>query len=89
MTLQDGAEIVFGNGEYGHSIDPPKPAFCNLKVAIARAMHASGASEIFDQLYDDDDDDNEAIMTLPVYLGGPCVSDDALFCRIHNKLCAV
>lgn len=86
MRLQDGDEIVFhgGNTRFKDFVPLPNPQFCNLKLAIARAMHACAASEIMDQLYDDDDD--EAIMTLPVYLGGPCVSDDALFRRIDNRL---
>jgi hypothetical protein len=34
-------------------------------------MHACGASEVIDQLYGNDDDDDEAIMTLlPVYILG-------------------
>jgi len=87
MRLQDGDEIVCHGGDL-HTKDfvpLPNPQFCNSKLAIAWAMHACGTSEIMDQLYDNDDDD-EAIMTLPVYLGGPCVSDDALFCRIDNQL---
>jgi hypothetical protein len=67
-------------------IDLPDPAFCNLKFAIARAMHATGASEIIEQLYYEDEDDSAAIMTLPVFLGGPCVSDEALLRRLHNRL---
>jgi hypothetical protein len=87
IGLNDGDEIVFGEGTKGHLLNLPEPAFCNLKLAIARVMHASGAAEIFDQLYHDDDE--EVIMTLPVYLGGPCVSDDILFHRLHDKLCTV
>jgi len=67
-------------------MNPPSPSLCNLKLAVARAMYASGASEIFDQLYDDEKDDDEAIMTLPVYLGGPCVPDDVLLRRIDQTL---
>jgi len=33
-----------------------------------------------------DDEDDEAIMTLPVYFGGPCVADDKLFHRLHERL---
>ena len=44
-------------------------------------MHPCGASEIMDQLYANDDDDDEAIMTTPVYLG----VDNALFRRIDNR----
>ena len=88
MRLQDGDEIVFhgGNPHLKDFVPLPNPQFCNLKLAIAWAMHACAASEIMDQLYDNDDNDDEAIMTLPVYLGGLCVSDDALFRRIDNRL---
>jgi hypothetical protein len=86
MRLQDGDEIVFYGGDMRHKIfvPLPNPQFCNLKLAIAQAMHACGTSEIMDQLHGNDDDDDEAIMTLPVYLGGPCVSDDVLFHKIDN-----
>jgi len=88
MRLQDGDEIVFFGGDPRRKVyvPLPNPRFCNLKLAIARAVHACGPSEIMDQLYGNDDDDDEAIMTLPVYLSGPCVSDDALFRRIDNRL---
>ena len=43
----------------GQMIDPQ--SFCNLKLAIARVMHASGASGLIAELYGDDDDD-EAIV---------------------------
>ena len=33
-----------------------------------------------------DDDDNEAIVDQPVYLGGPFVSDDVLFRRLDDRL---
>ena len=66
-------------------IDPPNPSFCNLKLAIARVMHASGASGLISELYGDDDDD-EAVVNQPVYLGGPSVSDDILFRRLHDRL---
>jgi hypothetical protein len=35
-------------------IDGPDPEFCNLKLAIARALHAS---EIIAEIYGNDDDD--------------------------------
>jgi hypothetical protein len=66
-------------------LDPPNPSFCNLKLALARVMHASRASDFIAELYGDDDDD-EAIVYQPVYLGGPFVSDYTLFCRLHDRL---
>ena len=83
MRLEDGDEIIFRQGQSGQMIDPPNPSFCNLKLAIARVMHASGASGLIAELYGDDD---EAILNQPVYLGGPLVSDDILFCRLHDRL---
>ena len=48
-------------------------------------MNACGAVDIITELYGDDDDD-EAIVTQPVYLGGPFVSDDVLFNRLNDRL---
>jgi len=47
ITLSDGQEIVFGRGDpNGQVIDKPNPEYCNIKLAIARAMHACGAADI-------------------------------------------
>ena len=48
-------------------------------------MHACGASGIISEMYEDDDDD-EAIVNQPVYLGGPFVSDEVLFRRVDDRL---
>ena len=48
-------------------------------------MNACGAAGIIAEMYGDDDDD-DAIITQPVYLGGPCVSDDVLFRRLDDRL---
>ena len=48
-------------------------------------MSACGAADIIAEMYGDDDD-NEAIVNQPVYLGGPFVSDDVLFRRIDDRL---
>ena len=85
MKLKDGDEILFCQGANGQMIDPPNPSFCNLKLAIARVAHASGASGIIAELYGDDDDD-DAIVNQPVYLSGPLVSDEILFRRLHDRL---
>lgn len=76
---------MFCSGGNGGVIDPPHPSFCNLKLALARAMHACGASDLLADLRGDDDDD-EAIVSRPVYLDGPFVSDDTLFRRLHDRL---
>ncbi|KAI9573805.1 hypothetical protein HD554DRAFT_2325537, partial [Boletus coccyginus] len=55
VRLEDGDEIVFREGENGQIIDAPDPSFCNLKLAIARVMYASGASGLIDEIYGDDD----------------------------------
>jgi len=85
VRLKDGDEIVFRKGENGEMIDAPDPSFCNLKLAIARVMYASGASGLLDEIYGDDDDD-EAIVNQPVHLGGSFVSDDTLFRRLYDRL---
>ncbi|KAI9571792.1 hypothetical protein HD554DRAFT_2036683 [Boletus coccyginus] len=85
VRLEDGDEIVFRKGENGQMIDAPDPSFCNLKLAIAHVMYASGASDLIDEIYGDDDDD-EAIVNLPVHLGGPFISDDTLFRRLYDRL---
>ena len=61
VRLEDGDKIVFCMGKDGSIIDTPDPSFCNLKLAIARVMYASGASGLIDELYGDDND-NEAII---------------------------
>jgi hypothetical protein len=88
ITLRDGDEIIFRRGHAdGHVIDKPNPDYCNIKLAVARAMHACGAADIIAEMYGDDlEDDDEAIVSLPVYLGGPFVSDDALFRRLDDRL---
>jgi hypothetical protein len=48
-------------------------------------MHACGASDIIAEMYGDDDDD-EAIVNQPVYLGGPFVSDEVLLRRLDDRL---
>jgi hypothetical protein len=63
----------------------PNPEYCNIKLAIARVMHACGAADIIRETYGDDDDD-DAIVNQPVYMGGPFVSDDILFRRLDDRL---
>jgi len=86
IKLSDGQEIIFGRGDPdGQVIDKPNPEYCNIKLAIARAMHACGAADIIAEM-DWDDDDDEAIVNQPVYFGGPFVPDDTLFRRLENRL---
>ena len=86
ITLSDGQEIIFGRGDpNGQVVDKPNPEYCNIKLAIARAMHACGVANIFAQMGWDDDDD-EAIVNQPVYFGGPFVPDGTLFRRLEARL---
>jgi len=85
INLVEGQEIIFGNGDSdGEVIDKPNPEYCNIKLALARAMHACGAADIIAEMYGDDDDD-DAIVNQPVYFGGPFVSDDVLFRRLDDR----
>ena len=68
-------------------IDKPDPEYCNIKLALTRAMHACGAADMIAKMYGDDDD-NKAIVNQPVYLGGPFVSDGVLFRRLDDRLLA-
>ena len=87
INLVEGQEIIFHRGSSdGKVIDKPNPQYCNIKLAIARIMHACGAADIIAEMYEDDDDD--AIVNQPVYLGGPFVSDDVLFRRLDDRLLA-
>jgi len=86
INLNDGQEIIFGCGDpNGQILDKPNPEYCNIKLAIARVIHACGAADIIAEMYGDDHDD-EAIINQPVYFGGPFVSDDALFRRLEDQL---
>ena len=86
ITLRNGDEIIFQGGPDGQVINKPNPEYCNLKLAIARALHACGAADVIDEMYGDGDDIDRAIISQPVYLGGPFVSDDDLFRRLHDRL---
>jgi len=85
IKLSDGQEIIFGRGPNGQVIDKPNPEYCNIKLAIARVMHACGAADIIAEM-DWDDDDDKAIDNQPVYFGGPFIPDDTLFRRLENRL---
>ena len=86
INLVEGQEIIFRGGPSdGEGIDKPDPEYCNIKLALARALNACGAADIIAEMYGDDDD-NEAIVDQPVYLGGPFVSDDVLFRRLDDRL---
>jgi len=61
-------------------VDGPDPEFCNLKLAIARAMHASGAADIIADIHGENDDDEA------MYFGGPFISDEVLFRRLDDRL---
>lgn len=65
-------------------IDGPDPEYCNLKLAIARAFHASGAADIIAEIYDNDDEDDFVVR--PIYFSGPFASDDILCRRLDDRL---
>ena len=86
ISLRDGQEIIFGRGDpNGRVIDKPNPNYCNMKLAIARAINACGAADIIADM-DWDNDDDEAILNQPIYFGGPFVPDDTLLRRLEDRL---
>ena len=84
ILRRDGDEIHFGAGPGGHRVTLPDPRICNLHLAICRVSYACGASEIFDQFLWDEDDDG---FQVPVYFGGPFVSDDVLMRKLESLVC--
>ena len=78
ITLKDGDEIHFGTGIGGHLVALPDPRICNLHLAVCRASYACGASEVFV------DEDDDAFQFVPVYFGGPFVSDDVLMRKLET-----
>jgi hypothetical protein len=57
-VLKDGDEIQFGRGCEGERLkNGPIPRFCNLHLAVARAMKMSGAADIVLEWKEQADDD--------------------------------
>ncbi|KAI6117317.1 hypothetical protein EV401DRAFT_1969758, partial [Pisolithus croceorrhizus] len=81
--LKDGDEIHFGAGIGGRQIALPNPRICNIHLAVCRVSYACGASEVFDQFLDDEDDEG---CQVPVYFGGPFVSDNVLMRKLETLL---
>jgi hypothetical protein len=81
VKVQDGDEIKFGEGKDGDEIGSPDPNICNLHLAVAQVSAASGAAELFDKHLEDDDTDEWHV---PIYFGGPFVSDDVLMLASWN-----
>jgi hypothetical protein len=86
IRRSDGDEITFNGGGNGNTIDGPDPAYCNLKLAIARALHACGAAAIIAEIYGNGNDDDDDLAGQPIYFGGPYVSDEFLCRRLDDRL---
>jgi len=82
IKLRDGDEIDFGRGKFPDDVRFPNPIFCNLKLAIARVLHASGAAEVLNRY----DRDMEELKGYQLYLGGPYFSDKMLMQVIFDRL---
>ena len=61
--VKDGDEIHFGTDIGCHLVALPDPRICNLYLAVCRVCYSCGASEIFDQFIDDED--NEEFQLVP------------------------
>ena len=85
-NLKDGDIITFGLGPAPELVPLPDPQICNLQLAVARVSYASGASEVFDQFVEDDNDDSN-LSQVPVYFGSPWVEDDFLMRRLEALVC--
>jgi hypothetical protein len=84
IRRHDGDEIFFNGGKDGNMIDGPDPEYCNLKLAIAWALHACGAADIIAEMHGNDDDDDFIVQ--PIYFGGPCLSDEVLSRRLDDRI---
>lgn len=64
IDLRDGDEIQFGGGTKGERLGRgPLPLLCNIRLAMARALHMSGAAEVVMQLkVDSDDSDRKSVV---------------------------
>ena len=63
MRLNDGDEIEFGKGlgDDGNTpIELPDPRLCNLHLAVARVLTASGFAEVLGKVMKDWEDDQIA-----------------------------
>ena len=56
ICIEDGEEILFGEGPEGKQLEGPNPVLCNIHLALARVMKMSGAAEVIMQLIEDADD---------------------------------
>ena len=55
--MKDGDEIAFGKGPDGERLDKgPNPILCNLHLAVARVLRASGAMDVITEWQDEADD---------------------------------
>jgi hypothetical protein len=86
ISRRDGDELSFNGGKNGDVIDGPDPEYCNLRLAIARALHACGAADIIAEMYANGDYDDDDLVARPVCFGGPYVSDDFLCRRLDDRL---
>ncbi|KIM82383.1 hypothetical protein PILCRDRAFT_7786 [Piloderma croceum F 1598] len=78
-SLSDRREIIFHRRHPdGKAIEAPNPSYCNMKLAIARAMHACGAA-----------DNNTQVNRLIDDCLVPFVSDEVLFRRVDDRLLTI
>lgn len=60
-----GGKLAFGTNllnltDNGEQLVPlPDPRFCNTMLAVMRVLHASGAAEVLDKLWGDDERSKE------------------------------
>lgn len=81
LKRRDGEEIRFGTSS--EVVDLPNPEFCNLRLAVARVLHASGAAEVVEK-YLDDHEDQMGVGSL--YFGNKFVPDEVLMDDLFARL---
>lgn len=85
IILYDGDEMKFGSGTQGKKLGSgPSPAFCNLRLSVARALRVSGAAELIAEVVqnadyvdfyplDDSPEDFSSILTAKLLMTGKVI----------------
>lgn len=79
-------ELILGQGPYSDSPDRPSlpdPRFCNLRLALSRVFHASGAAEVVERYRREEED----VMAVgEVHFGNEFVPDSFLLEYLSSHL---
>lgn len=81
LQVQEGEEIVFGVGS--DKVGLPHPDYCNIRLAVARILHASGAAEAVERYLEDVDG---MMAAGHLHFGNCFISDETLMDHMFVRL---